>query len=193
MREKLIDLAGFEIKSVLHLLSAEIKEEDIVGFAEYLYDAMLAGKRIWVCGNGGSALIGSHFTSDLMNLGFDAKCMVDNVARTTALTNDYGWPHVYTLQMEKHYREGDLLILISVHGSTGKGEGEAWSTNLANAADLARKKGGVVLSLSGCEGGSLKQLSDHGLYTSCSEAYLVEGLHSVLAHLVCSVLREMIE
>ena len=152
--------------------------------------------RIWLAGNGGSSSIASHFASDLQSLGFDAICLTDNIPRLTALTNDYCWELVYEKQLT-HFTEFDVLILISVHGG-GKSplspelgsESLPWSQNLLLAAIEAKKRGGKILSLVGDDGGRLKSLSDIFILVPSPDPCYVEGLHSLLTHIICKRLKE---
>ena len=170
-------------------LLGELKFNDIyIGdFVRALRSALEHGNRIWLAGNGGSASTVSHFASDLMNLGFDVLCLTDNVSRLTALTNDVCWDAVYVKQLD-NFREHDILILISVHG--GGDINETWSGNLLLAAVEAKKKGGKILSLIGSNGGRLKGLSDVFVIVPSESACYVEGLHSVITHLICERLKE---
>jgi len=171
-------------------LLTELKSQDIfIGeFVRELESVKKSGSRVWLAGNGGSASTASHFASDLMNLGFDVVCLTDNISRLTSLTNDVCWEAVYAKQLE-HFMEGDVLILLSVHG--GGKEGETWSGNLLLAAVEAKKQGGKVMSLIGGNGGRLKGLSDTYITVPSESACYVEGLHSVLTHLICERLKEI--
>lgn len=165
-------------------LLKSLEDADIEGFVEFLKVAREFNKRVWLVGNGGSAATASHFTSDLMNLGFDVFCMVDNISRLTALTNDFSWENVYWKQLEKLDR-GDVLILLSVHGGVGK-----WSSNLLLATRRAKNRGGIILSLVGCDGGKLKEPSDVCIIVPSESCCYVEGIHSLLTHIICERLKK---
>ena len=160
---------------------------NIESFVLYLKNARDKKDRVWLAGNGGSAYTVAHFASDLMNLGFDVFCMVDNIARLTAITNDYGWEFAYEKQL-KNFRKFGVLILVSVHG--GGKLGDSWSQNLLLAAIEVKKKQGRVLSFLGCDGGRLKDLSDVSIIVPSELSCYVEGFHSLLAHIVCEKLKE---
>ena len=163
------------------------KTSDINDFVHYLQEAKQKDNRIWLAGNGGSACNMSHFASDLMNLGFDVFCMNDNPARLSALTNDIGWEFVYSRQLE-NFKKSDILVLASVHG--GGKVGDEWSQNLLLAAIEAKKKGGVILSLIGCDGGRLKEHSDCSIIIPSDSCCYVEGFHSLYTHIICEKLKE---
>ena len=169
----------------------EISSNDLKDVADLLVRTRDQGRRVYLAGNGGSASTVSHFAADLENLGFDTKCLVDNPARITALINDVGWGDIYTEQMN-HFKKGDVLILASVHGAVGADRAGPWSRNLYAAAMLAIDKGGVVLSFVGNDGGALKEISLFCLSISSADPYIVEGIHSVLTHLICAKIEELI-
>jgi len=107
----------------------------------------------------------------------------------TRIINDYGWNYAYSLQLN-HFKKDDVLIVASVHGGVEK-DGKIWSGNLVEACEVAKKKGGTVLALLGGDGGLIKGLADVSIIVPHEEAGVVEGIHGVLAHMICSRLKEM--
>ena len=161
--------------------------QDLENFISILKEARESKKRLWLTGNGGSCALCIHFSSDLENLGFDTKCLCVNSSRITALTNDIGWEFVYVKQLE-NFKKGDILILASVHG--GGKVGDEWSQNLLLVAIEAKKKGGKILSLIGCDGGRLKEHSDVSIIIPSDSCCYVEGFHSLYTHIICEKLKE---
>jgi len=177
------------LQTVLDVLS-EVPFEKIVEFASVLDNLRLdADRTVWLCGNGGSASNMSHFASDLTALGFKAVCLTDNPAIVTAFTNDYGWNQVYVKQLQGRVKVRDVLVVASVHGGVGKMYGEEWSQNLVEACKYARYFGCKVLALLGGDGGLIKNLADVNIIVPHDHAYIVEGCHAVITHLICAVLR----
>lgn len=174
-------------ETVINCLS-QISKEDYKSFISILESARQEERRIWSCGNGGSCSLCVHFTADLENLGLDTKCLCCNQARITALANDVGWENVYVEQM-KYFKEGDILIVASVHGGVGMDRAGAWSQNLVKACQLAKDNKGLVLGLIGGDGGVVKDIADASIIVPHDSAYIVEGVHSVLTHLICAELR----
>lgn len=86
---------------------------------EHILLDILASSRIYICGNGGSASTAQHFESDIQNMGKDAICLDNNIARVTALTNDFGWDSIYIRQLT-HMTKRDCLVIFTVHGSAGE-------------------------------------------------------------------------
>lgn len=161
--------------------------------AEQFADVLKKHKKnkVWICGNGGSASNSLHLASDMMSLGFDVVCMNANISVITALTNDFGWGSVYIRQMT-HFKPDDVLVVISVHGGVARStteSSEVWSDNLVRACKCAKEKKGTVLGLLGGNGGEIKGIADLSIVVPHEDAYVVEGIHSVLSHLMCSYLK----
>jgi D-sedoheptulose 7-phosphate isomerase len=138
-------------------------------------------KVIAVAGNGGSSYTASHFASDISKLGILAISFSENIATITAYTNDYGWDQVYTKQFEKLPIKPDAIVIFSVHGGV-KREGEVWSGNLVALAEMAKQEGVTVISITGYDGGYLKEISDLNCNIKVFDTGKVEGLHSCIAH-----------
>ncbi len=179
-----------EVKEALK----EVTDEQISMIVKQLAFIHGYGARIWLVGNGGSSATASHLCSDLSNLGFDALCLNDNTSRLTAITNDHGWPIVYNIMIENHFNFGDCLIIFTVNGSSGKSsKGEKWSANLYGLAKYVREQNdgmGHIIVFSGNDGGNILKESSLCLSIHSKDPYIVEGVHSVLAHLVCKGLKE---
>ena len=171
----------------------EVSDDQIDMIVKQLVFLHSHGTRIWIVGNGGSANSSSHLSSDLANLGFDTICLTDNVSRLTALANDEGWSVVYETMVKNHFNFGDCLIIFTVNGSAGKSaKGEKWSANLCGLAKYVRgRDGGMnhIIIFSGNDGGTIVKEASLCLSISSKDPYIVEGVHSVLAHLVCKGLK----
>jgi D-sedoheptulose 7-phosphate isomerase len=176
-----------------------ISREDIRGVIELLYKAWKEDRQVFLAGNGGSAPTATHFACDLAKFAsvegqkrFRAISLVDNLALVSALTNDLGWENVYVEQLRNLIREGDVFVAISVHGGSGSDAAGLWSQNLLKAAKLVKENGGKVVGFTGFDGGALKQVADACIVVPVESTPQVEGFHSVLSHLVCAKLRELI-
>src|SRR3990167_3265391 len=74
-------------------------------------------KKIFICGNGGSACNAIHFAEDLMSLGFRAMHLCD-IGFLTATANDYGYEYVFSRPLKLWSDPGDLLITLSCSGTS---------------------------------------------------------------------------
>jgi len=193
--KEMIDLYLRELESII----GRISREDIERVIELLYEAWRDGKQVFLAGNGGSASTATHFASDLAKFTsvearkrFRAVALTDNIPLVSALTNDLGWENVYVEQLKNLMREGDVFVVISVHGGSGAEKAGPWSQNLLKAAKFVLDNGGKVVGLAGFDGGVLKQMANACIVVPINSTPHVEGFHVVLTHLICARLRESI-
>jgi D-sedoheptulose 7-phosphate isomerase len=166
---------------------------------ELLFDAWKSGKHIYTCGNGGSASTATHFACDLVKTtavsgrpGLKAECLNDNIPLVLALINDDGFDNLFSEQLRTKAEKGDILICISVHGGSGGDKAGLWSQNLLKAMSYIRDIGGKTISMSGFDGGAMKEIADVSIVVPINSTPQVESFHLVLEHLICSCLREKI-
>jgi D-sedoheptulose 7-phosphate isomerase len=135
--------------------------------------------RIMFVGNGGSAGIASHMATDwLKNGGYAATCFNDGSA-LTCIANDLGYERVFALQIERHCRNGDVLIAIS---SSGK------SPNILEAVAAARRSGAAVITLSGFDAvNPLRKLGDLNFWVPDGHYGFVEISHLAICHAMLDV------
>ena len=114
-RKKIKDYLSME-KEVLNSLSAD----DINEVMNILEGARLSGKRIFICGNGGSASTASHLECDFnkgisydQDLKYDIECLSDNVPMMMAIANDIGYDDVFVVPLKNKLKKGDIVIGIS--------------------------------------------------------------------------------
>jgi len=176
-----------------------ISHRDIDAVIQHLYEAWKHDVTVFIAGNGGSASTASHFAADLNKYTsskadhrFKALCLNDDIALVSALTNDDGWDNVYSYQLESFMREGDVLVAISVHGSSGGDNAGEWSQNLLKAARVVKEKNGKLLALVGFDGGVLRKIADASVLVPANSTPQVEGFHLVLSHLISARLKEAI-
>lgn len=167
------------ITGLIHLL-ARLDDNKI----ENIADLLKGDKTIFIVGNGGSAGTASHFAEDLAygaKKGIRAISLTDNTPYITAIANDEGYEHIFTRQLETLFREGDIVIGISVSGN---------SPNVINALEYANKHKGVSIGLLGFDGGKAKRICQHYIHMESDDYGLVEDMHLILVHLVTEYLRE---
>src|ERR1700722_12798767 len=105
------------IATMQKVLADEALHETLVQAAELTAAAMKAGKKLLICGNGGSAADSQHLVAE-----FVSRLTVDRAAlraiALTAIGNDYGYEHVFERQVEALGLEGDVLLAISTSGNS---------------------------------------------------------------------------
>lgn len=137
--------------------------------------------RVFFIGNGGSAAVASHMAIDWSKNGGFATFGPGDAATMTCLSNDLGFHHVYSEQIERHGHLGDVLFAISSSGM---------SDNIIRAVDVAKSKMMNVVTLSGfLEGNSLRGLGQVNFYVQSNQYGTVEIAHLAILH---SILDEAI-
>lgn len=175
-----------DITQCIGSLSAQSLERAV----DLLLEAWRRRARIYVCGNGGSAAIASHFAGDL-NKGanvagrhrFRAMALVDNVPALMAWSNDDGYETAMAEQLRNFVDAGDLVVGISGSGN---------SPNVLNALQLARDAGAHTLAFCGFDGGRLLQVSDVAVHVPSHSMEQVEDAFSVICHTLLYALRRRI-
>lgn len=172
----------------LSKLLSNLDYNSVTQVADCFLTAREHSSTIFFVGNGGSAATASHFAQDLAEVGrkvgrpgFKTISLVDNVPYITALANDYGYESIFTWQMAELFKEGDVLVTISASGN---------SPNIINAAECAKKLGGVIIGFVGFDGGKLKELCDYVIHvrTRRGEYGPVEDTHMILDHMITTYL-----
>lgn len=173
------------LRGVLDELSVESVERVI----EVLEDAYRKERTVFLCGNGGSAALASHWACDLAKgtvaagaPRLRAMSVGDNLAMLTAYANDLDYSQVFAEPLRTYARPGDVAILITASGD---------SANILEAAKAAREIGMVTVGLIGFGGGKLAALVDHQITVNCREYGPVEDLHLILDHIVSLYLRRV--
>lgn len=138
--------------------------------------------QVFFVGNGGSAAIASHMTSDFMkNGGMKTYSLYDNSV-TTCMANDYGYEHIFSRPLELLANEKDLLVAISSSGN---------SQNIINAIEIAKKGGCIVVTLTGFEpDNSIRKMGDYNLHVPVCHYGMVESIHNLILQQIVDVILE---
>jgi D-sedoheptulose 7-phosphate isomerase len=148
----------------------------------------LAGRQVFIFGNGGSASTATHMACDLSkNTAMPGTprlrtiALNDNMALFSALGNDMGYENVFAEQLATLVDVGDVVIAISASGN---------SPNVLKAIGVATERGATTIGLSGYAGGKLAQLVDFSIVAENDCIEQVEDIHLILEHMITSALRQ---
>ena len=184
-------------KSFMASVSAALKTlsfTEIEKAREMLLEAYLAGRRIYVFGNGGSLSLAAHWTCDFNKTVFNPHLhksvqrfrtihIPSTEEELTAWANDVGYDMVFAGPLANHIESGDVVIAISSSGN---------SPNVIKAVQLAQKLGNKVIGISGFDGGKLHILADAKILvrTKKGEYEVVESAHDAVLHLFTKYFKE---
>jgi D-sedoheptulose 7-phosphate isomerase len=146
---------------------------------------LLAGNRLLVAGNGGSAAEAQHLTAELVGRyvadrpPLSAIALHAETSSLTAIGNDYGAAEAYARQVAAHGREGDVVLLLSASGR---------SANVLAAAERARTLGLMVWAMTGPAPNPLADLADDAICVAGADTAVVQEVHLVAIHALCDAL-----
>jgi len=172
-------------------LLAQIPNEEVMKLAIAINQARKTESIVYIAGNGGSASTASHFATDIgigsLNRANPVRSvsLCDNTAAITAIANDMDYSSIFAQQLKLLGKQGDLLIVISASGN---------SDNLIKAVEVASALGMESHSLTGFDGGKLKQLTlGRNIHVETPKgAYgLVEDAHLAICHVITECIRSV--
>lgn len=169
------------------ILSNEALIQTTVDVVHAIVDAFKKSKRVYFCGNGGSAADAQHLAAELsgrfyVNRGaLPAEAFHANTSYLTAVANDYSFDVVYSRLVEGITNEDDVLIGLSTSGN---------SANIVKAFEAARAKGVITVGFTGLSGGILKPLSDYLLNVPSTDTPRIQESHIMLGHIICQMVEE---
>jgi D-sedoheptulose 7-phosphate isomerase len=174
-----------ELRDVLAAFAAQAEAADAV--ARLIADALLAGRTLFTCGNGGSAADAMHLSEELVGRyrgdrrPFAAVCLNSDVGALTCIANDFGYEQVFARQLEGLARPGDLLVAFSTSGG---------SPNILRALAAARASGVVTVALLGKDGGAARDLADHAIVVPSDNSARIQEVHGLILHAICEEVEE---
>ncbi|MDE2483575.1 MAG: SIS domain-containing protein [bacterium] len=170
-----------------NLFDAPHYKAQVHAIVEAIVTALRAGKRVFWCGNGGSAAEAQHMAAELSGRylrerpGLNSEALSVNTSTLTCVGNDYGYDHVFSRQVQAFVQPGDVLIGMTTSGT---------SKNIVLALEEGKKRGAVTIAFTGNGGGTVMQYSDHALVGPDGYAAIVQEVHQVMAHIVCDLVEQ---
>jgi len=160
--------------------------EQILAACEVLVNSFKNGKKLLLCGNGGSAADCQHIAAEFVirlshkvdRPAIPAIALTTDTSYLTAGGNDIGFENVFARGVEGLGSQGDALLAISTSGN---------SENVIKAVNMAKKKGLKVIGFLGGTGGLLKDLVDVAIIVPSSNTQRIQEGHITIAHIICEL------
>jgi D-sedoheptulose 7-phosphate isomerase len=184
-RETLLAIADESARLKRDFFASEA--DRILEAGRLLVDALRAGKKILLFGNGGSAADAQHFSAELVNRyradrpALPAIALTTDTSSLTSIANDTDYESVFRRQIEALGAGGDVAVAISTSGS---------SPNVLRGVETARAKGLRTLGLSGRDGGKLASVVELCLVVPHRETSRIQEVHGLLVHVFCEMVDE---
>ena len=166
------------LKDTLDRLDVKVIEQVV----EVLLKCREEDRTMFIFGNGGSAANASHIAGDFlkgisygMDKRFKAHSLVDNIAGTTAITNDLSYSEVFIEQLKTFMNKGDVVIGISGSGN---------SENVVKAIEWAGKNGATTVAMVGYKGGRLGSIANIVVHVPVNDMEITEDVHTMIFHAI---------
>lgn len=175
----IINLHFNEVSEAMTLLD----REEIIKVVEVLKMVRKMGKTAYICGNGGSAALSSHFANDLIKMAHvKAHAVGDEGPVVTAYGNDSGWENMFSHAIRERIVEGDCVFGISCSGM---------SENVVAALDMSQEKGGFAIGLTGNNLKSVMSLMelDGLVHVPYPDIRVQEDVHTMVCHAIARQLQ----
>jgi len=161
---------------------------DIERSGQVIIDVLKSGKKVLVCGNGGSAADAQHIAAELVGRyekarrSFPAIALTTDTSALTAISNDFGFDEVFARQIAGLAQAGDVLIAISTSGK---------SPNVLKAVEKAREQGCRTIALTGATAEPLASACEVAVIVPSQRTSRVQEAHITIGHLWCEMIDEL--
>jgi D-sedoheptulose 7-phosphate isomerase len=172
----------------------EANKEAIIAASLDLAKAFHRGRKLLVCGNGGSATDAQHVAVEFMHpitvgrKALPAICLTNDMAMVTAVANDVGFDDVFSRQIIALGSQGDVLLGISTSGN---------SENLMHAFATARRMKLFTIGFAGDDGGKMAGMSggllDYCLTVPTSSIHRIQESHVALYHIMWDMVHTFLQ
>lgn len=153
--------------------------------AELMLTALRNGKKLLICGNGGSAAEAGHFATELVGRYCKNRRSLPAVALSadgslgTCISNDYGFEQIFARQIAGLAQPGDVVVGITSSGN---------SANIVAALREAQRLGLPSIAFLGRGGGQAKGLATCDLIVPGDSGRPAQEVHLFLIHYFCELI-----
>jgi D-sedoheptulose 7-phosphate isomerase len=173
----------------------EANKDTILAASLQMARSFNRGRKLLVCGNGGSATDAQHVAVEFMHpiivgrKALPAICLTNDIAMLTAVANDVGFNDVFTRQIIALGRQGDFLLGISTSGN---------SENLVHAFLTARRMNLITMGFAGNDGGKMAEMFSQGVLDYCltvptSSIHRIQETHVTLYHIIWDMVHTFLQ
>jgi D-sedoheptulose 7-phosphate isomerase len=154
--------------------------------AQVVSGCLIAGHKLLICGNGGSASDATHMATEFLCRYLDDRRPYPAISLTangefmTAVCNDYDACELFARQVWGFGQQGDVLVAFSTSGR---------SKNVARAIEEAKRKRLESVAFLGRDGGFTKGLATVELIVPGNSTPRIQEAQKILFHVLC----EMVE
>jgi D-sedoheptulose 7-phosphate isomerase len=143
-------------------------------------DAFARGRKVLICGNGGSAAEAQHFSDEMVGRyktnrqSYPVIALTADSAALTCIGNDFGFAEIFARQVEAYGQQGDVLIGLSTSGN---------SKNVLRAAHVAKSRQMPIIALTASQG-ALRTLATVSVESPSITTARIQEIHLHVIHLL---------
>ncbi len=184
MNQFIKDVIGRSIAVKAEILQNEALIQTIAQVADICTKAFEADKKVFFCGNGGSAADAQHLAAELSGRFYIdreplfSEALHVNTSYLTAVANDYSYDEVYARLVRAKCRPGDVLIGLSTSGNSG---------NVLKAFEAAKTRETITVAMTGASGGKMKDSADYLINVPSSDTPRIQESHILIGHIICEI------
>ena len=155
--------------------------------ATLVLESLLAGHKLLICGNGGSASDATHMATEFLcrfmedRRPYPALSLTANGEFMTAVCNDYNGDEIFARQVWGLAQRGDVLIAFTTSGK---------SKNVLRALEEADKQGIKSICFLGRDGGYTKGHATLDIIVAGDNTARIQEGHKLLFHVLCQLVDE---
>lgn len=170
------------------MTAADSLVPEITKASDLLVNTLLRGNKILCCGNGGSAALAQHFSSEMLNRfeserpSLPAIALTTDVSTLTSIANDYHFNEIFSKQIKALGATGDVLLVFSTSGN---------SKNIIEAIVIAHHRQIRVIAFTGRDGGSIPPLlneTDVEIRVPSESTARIQETHGIVIHCLCDII-----
>jgi D-sedoheptulose 7-phosphate isomerase len=185
--EKIINIIQASIDTKQKILADKNLIDTIEKVVTLITTTFKEGKRVYFCGNGGSAADAQHLAAEFSGRFYidrkalPAEALHCNTSYLTAVANDYHFDDIYARLIEGVGRDGDILVGLTTSGN---------SKNIIKAFETARLKNIITVGFTGDTGGKIKSVSDYLVNIPSADTPRIQESHIMVGHIICQLVEE---
>jgi D-sedoheptulose 7-phosphate isomerase len=187
-----MDIIALRFDELLELIPKfkNSSKEQIVATAMSIAKAFESGRKILICGNGGSAADSQHFAAEFVNIfskeinrrALPAMALSTDTSIITAIANDSSYDQVFARQVEAYAEPGDVVIAFTTSGS---------SQNCINAVVSARTRGAKTIAFT-CVNADISKLVEISVEVPSTDTQHIQECHIIAYHIIAELVENQL-
>jgi D-sedoheptulose 7-phosphate isomerase len=187
MTNRIVEIANTALDVKYRFFALHANE--VARAALMFIEAIRAGKKILLFGNGGSAADAQHIAAEFVNRfhierrAIAAIALSTDTSILTSISNDTSFEYVFSRQIEALGQPDDVAVAITTSGN---------SPNIIRGIETARQLGLRTIGLLGRDGGEAKHLVELPLIIHSASTSRIQEVHITIGHILCDLVESVL-